>query len=280
MSTAAHPQGGDEGRVAAAQHWLAKRTDNRVGRFSLLWFRRYFEASRNSACAATLYMFLSVAPAGLALVGIADAAGKDTNAVANRLVDKLSLSGATADLVHATFGSAASNALAASLAAVVGFLVWGIGIAQIYQDFYCRIWGIPARTLSGQGRFAVWFFAFTGASCLAFLASDWLRAAGWVAFIPAWLIGATVFWTWTPRYLLHRRVSVRSLLPGSLLTGVVVGGAIGCSPLFLGGWLKTDGQYFGSFGIVVALLSWAFVLTTLTTVCAVFAHVWDELAST
>jgi uncharacterized BrkB/YihY/UPF0761 family membrane protein len=40
--------------------------------------------------------------------------------------------------------------------------------------------------------------------------------------------------------------------------------------------LNSDGKYFGSFGVVVALLTWGFILTTLSMVCAVFSPVWAE----
>jgi uncharacterized BrkB/YihY/UPF0761 family membrane protein len=269
-------RGSVRGRVGAIQGWLERRVDSKLGRLSLDWFRAYFEASHNSGSAATLYMFLSVAPTMLAVVGVLGAAGADTTAFADRLVAHLHLTGETARIVRETFGSASSNALAASLAAVVGFLIWGLGIGQIYQDVYARAWRIQVRTLSDQGRFAVWFFVVSGLLGLGIASSGQLRTAGWVALIPAWLAGSLAFWLWTPSYLLHRQIGLRRLLPGALLATVVIGGASATSPLFLGGWLKADAKYFGSFGVVLALLSWAFILVTLSMVCAIFAPVWSE----
>ena len=79
-------RGGLRGRAGAVQGWLERRADSRIGRLSLDWFRGYFEASKNSASAATLYMFLSVAPTMLAVLGLLDAAGANTNAFADRMV--------------------------------------------------------------------------------------------------------------------------------------------------------------------------------------------------
>jgi membrane protein len=264
------------GRVEAIQQWLARRADSQLGRLGLRWFRAYFEASRNSGSAATLYSLLSVVPVVLAVVGLASAAGANTNAVADRLVNHLGLHGSTADLVHQTFGSASSNALAASLAAVASFFIWGIGIGQIYQLVYARSWQVEVKALSDQWRFALWFFAFAAGGALPFLIEGWLSRATWAAIIPAWLVAATLFWVWTPRFLLHREVPVRRLLPGALLSAVVVGGATATSPLFLGSWVNSDAKYFGSFGVVLALVGWGFVLVTLTFVCAVFAPVWAQ----
>jgi hypothetical protein len=53
----------------------------------------------------------------------------------------------------------------------------------------------------------------------------------------------------------------------------LIGGATGTSPLFLGPWLNTDARYFGSFGWVIALLGWGFILTTISIASAVFSPV-------
>ena len=47
---------------------------------------------------------------------------------------------------------------------------------------------------------------------------------------------------------------------------------------FLAPSLDEDGRHFGSFGIVLALLAWVLVLTTITitTACAVFSPVWTQ----
>src|SRR3954463_16529232 len=89
-----------------------------LARFVLEWLRRYLEASRNSGSAATVYAFLSIAPTTLALIGIASSAGTDTNGFAERLITHLGMTGESADLVRDTFGTASSNALAASLVAI------------------------------------------------------------------------------------------------------------------------------------------------------------------
>jgi hypothetical protein len=98
------------------------------------------------------------------LSAIAAAAGGNANVLAQRLIEHHHLTGDTARLVRETLGTASPNALAAAVAAVIGFLLWGIGIGQIYQDVYARAWHIGVRTLSDQARCTVWF---------SFSAVDW-----------------------------------------------------------------------------------------------------------
>jgi hypothetical protein len=66
------------GRVTAVQHWLSGRADTPLGRLALEWFRAYFDSSRNSGCAATVYSSLSVLPAALVAVAYFHSSGSDT----------------------------------------------------------------------------------------------------------------------------------------------------------------------------------------------------------
>ena len=159
---------------------------------------------------------------------------------------------------------------------MIGFLFWGIGIGRIYQDVYARAWRIQVRTLSDQARFTIWFFVLSALLGLFFVFAGTVKHSGWAVAIPGWLVISTAFWLWTPRYLLHKQIDLRRLLPGALLATIVIGGATATSPFFLGPSLNADGKHFGSFGVVVACLAWGFVLTTISLVCAVFSPVWAE----
>src|SRR5512140_389391 len=99
-------------RIKAVQDWLSRRADTALGRLALQWFRGYFEASRNSGCAATIYSSLSVLPAALVAVAYFHPSQHDANLFAQRLVTHLKLTGTTATLVEGTFGTASANALA------------------------------------------------------------------------------------------------------------------------------------------------------------------------
>lgn len=263
------------GRAQSLHEWLNRRADAPIGRLALLWYRRYFEASRNSASAATVFGFLSVGPLLLAIVAVSRAVGSRKNAFAQRLITHQHLTGETARLVREAFGTASQNALAASAVAVIGFLLWGIGIGQIYQDVYARAWRISVRRLSDQARFTIWFFVLSALLALFIVIAGSLKGNAWAA-IPIWLVASTSFWLWTPYYLLHRMIGLRAFLPGALAATIMIGGATLTSPYFLGPSLSTGGKQFGSFGVVIALLAWAFILVTLSTVCAVLSPVWAE----
>ncbi|MGZ4393361.1 MAG: YhjD/YihY/BrkB family envelope integrity protein [Gaiellaceae bacterium] len=264
------------GRVKAVQDWLGRRADTSVGRLALQWFRGYFAASRNSGCAATVYSSLSVLPAVLVAVAYFHPTSDNTNTFADHLVTHLKLNGETANLVQGTFGSASSNALAASITVAVSFLLWGIGIGQIYQDVYARAWKIKVGSIADQGLFTIFFFVLVGVLALALLATEQYRSTGLLVLVPVWLVGSTLFWLWVPRFLLHRKIALRALLPGALLATVLLGGTSAASPFFLASPLNANGKTFGSFGVVVTFIGYVFIMITMSLMCAVFSPVWAE----
>jgi membrane protein len=270
--------GGEPGnRVQRIWGWLLKQSDKPVGRLGLQWFKAYFAASRNSGCAVAIYSSLSVLPAALVFVAVLYEAGGNTNVFAQHLVNHLNLTGDTASLVQSTFGSASSNALAATLTMVVTFFLWGIGIGQLYQDVYARAWGIAVATPKDQVLYAIFFFVFAGAlTGVLIVQSEFGDTGRWAVLVPLWIIGSLAFWLGTPHFLLHRRIRLRKLLPGAVLATIVLGGTAAVSPLFLPATLTTNGKAFGSFGVALTLVGYLFVMVTLSLVCAVFSPVWLE----
>lgn len=262
-------------RVRRLQWWLMARADTSLGRLALAWFKRYFEASKNSGCAITVYSSLSVLPTALVIASFVHSKA-DTNVYAQRLITHLKLTGATASLVETTFGSASSNRLAATITVVISALLWGIGIGQLYQDVYARSWRLKVGSMADQGLFVIFFFVFAGAIALFAVAAGSFGNHGLLALLPAWLAASIVFWLWVPWFLLHRKVALRALLPGAVLASIVLGGLIGVSPLFLAAPLNANGRAFGSFGVVLTMIGFVFVAITLSLVCAVFSPVWAD----
>jgi membrane protein len=274
--TSVEAPGTSGGRLSLLVDWLRGRTETSLGRLALLWFRRYFEASRNSGAAAAAYITLSVLPAALVIIGIFNLARGDESAFADRVVRHMKLDGATADIVRDLFGTTADNVTVASVAVAIGFLIWGISIGGLYQDVYARAWGIRVGSAADQLRYTIWFFLLSGILAVMLGSASELRASGWLIALPLWVGGSILFWLWTPRYLLHRKISLRSLLPGALLATFVLSGTIATSPLWIGPTINQNASAFGAFGAVIALFAYILIGTTLSMVCAVFAPVWAE----
>ena len=264
------------GRLAAVRDWLRGRANNSLTRLALLWFRRYLEASRNSGAATSAYFTLSALPTALVIVAFFNLARGNENAFAERLISHMKLDSTTANLVHDLFGTTSNNLLAATLTIVIGFLLWGLAIGQLYQDLYARVWRIHVGSAADQLLFTIWFFVTSGLIALMTVSAANLRSHGWLVLIPAWIAGSMIFWLGTPRFLLHRKVTLRALLPGALLAAFVLGGTVATSPLWIGPTINQNARAFGSFGVVLALFAYILIVITISMACAVFSPVWAE----
>ena len=263
-------------RVGRIRDWLARQTDSWVGRLSFLWFKRYMQASKNSGASTSAYFTLSVIPTALVAIAFFGQSGGDANALAERLIMHMHLSGSAADIVRQTFGTTSDNAVAATIAVVISFLFWGIGIGQLYRDVYTRAWRVETAQASDQALFTIWYFVTCGLLGLMVVVTTETSASSRALFIPVWLAAATLFWLWTPRFLLHRKVPTKKLLPGAALGAFVLGGTIGTSPLWMGPTLNQNAKAFGPFGVVLAILAFVLIAITISMVCAVFGPVWEE----
>jgi membrane protein len=263
-------------RLSGVRKWLSHRGNTSVARLALLWFRRYFEASRNSGAAASAYVTLSVLPVALIIIGLFNLTSENENAFADRLIRHMRLDGETARIVSDLFGTTSSNLLAASIAGAIGFLVWGLTVGQLYQDLYARAWGVQVNAATNQLKFVIFFFVLSGVLAALCGSASELRSAGWAVVILVWIVGSLIFWLFTPRFLLHRKVAIRSLLPGAALATFVLGGTLATSPLWIGPGLNENASAFGSFGVFFGIFGYILIVITLSMVCAVFAPVWAE----
>jgi membrane protein len=262
-------------RVQRIQGWLRRRSENKLARLSWQWFRSYLAASRNSACAISIYSCLSVVPAALMFIAVVYNGSGNVNVFAQHLVDHLRLSGDTATLVQQTFGSASSNALAASIATLVSFLLWGIGIGQIYQNVYAKAWEIEVGSLADQALYTIFFFVLSAAVAGVVIAQAELGHGGSLAVLfVVGTVGSLIFWLVVPYYLLHRQISYRQLLPGALMATILIAGTMTVAPLFLPATLAANGRAFGAFGISLTVVGYLFTLITMSVASAVFSPVW------
>jgi uncharacterized BrkB/YihY/UPF0761 family membrane protein len=159
---------------------------------------------------------------------------------------------------------------------VISFLFWGIGIGQLYRDVYTRSWRVETAQASDQVLFTIWFFVTCGLLGAMFVTTTETSSSSRPLFIPVWFAVSTIYWVWTPRFLLHRKVPTRKLLPGAFLGSFVLGGTIGTAPLWMGPTLNQNAQAFGPFGVILALLAFVLIAITISMVCAVFGPVWEE----
>ena len=103
-----------------------------------------------------------------------------------------------------------------------------------------------------------------------------VSSVGWVLASPLGFVVLVAFWLWTPWLLLHGRIRLRLLLPGAVLAAVAYMAAVTVSEFVLGYWITDNGRFFGSFGVVLALVAWAQVVAGIWLAGAVFSPVYAQ----
>ncbi|WP_431945270.1 YhjD/YihY/BrkB family envelope integrity protein [Actinacidiphila sp. bgisy167] len=130
-----------------------------------------------------------------------------------------------------------------------------------------RAWGLP----KSAARIAAWRWVAWVCAALVYLAVQGPLRLGfgvgrWLG-VPLSVVSAVGVWWWTQHLLLGGRIGWRPLLPGALLTALLMEAAVFSAPLYLPRALNRSLEVYGSLGSVFTLLSGLIALCVVATVC-------------
>jgi membrane protein len=164
-----------------------------------------------------------------------------------------------------------------ALAVGVALALWGgLGVAEAAQAAMNGIWNVPRRRypnfLLRRLRGLAWLVILGGGLLLASVVSGFAAAADTAWSGPAAVAASTavnmLLFLVGFRVLTVRNVSLRSLLPGAVVA------ALAWALLqWLGGWyvarqLGRASATYGTFALVIGLLSWLYLASTVTLLAA------------
>ncbi|MFD7630386.1 YhjD/YihY/BrkB family envelope integrity protein [Streptomyces sp. NPDC059851] len=145
-------------------------------------------------------------------------------------------------------------------------LISATAVSRAAQRLCKRAWEIP-RT---EARIAVWrWVAWLAAWMVLLVVQGPVRQGFGVGLwlgIPLGLALQTAVWWWTQHLLLGGRLAPRALLPGAVLTAVVVTGLSFTARFYMPHALNRAVEAYGSTGPVFVLLSWLIVVCVGVTV--------------
>jgi membrane protein len=203
-------------------------------------------------------LFTAVVPAAIIVSG--QLASPD--ALPTRIIDGLHLTGAGAHAVRELFGAPSSSV--GSAVGVIGVLVMLyslLSFARALQRLYEEAWRLPPmRTGIAWG--SVWLVAFAVYFSLATPLSRVLHDNGLTvsAFVVS-LVGGAVLWSLTPAILLGRRVPIRSLRRGGLVTALLLTLFNVGSKVYVPHSMTTNVQRYGLVGVTFTILTWLFAFS-------------------
>jgi uncharacterized BrkB/YihY/UPF0761 family membrane protein len=257
--------------------WTDRQEASSHAGIALATWRHYRDAEGQFySLVLTAFFFLTLLPAALVLETYAES---DPESGANAIIRRLSLHGETADLVRSVLSGTGGHKLNATLIAVFSVVIFGLGIGRALQLVHARAWGIEIKRhwLWDQVRYLAWFFGFLAVIMLftlqnAFLKEDWIQ---WVLAL-AWAVIIVAFFVWTPRFLLHNRISVMDALPGAILVTVGLLVLRLVSQIVLKNWLNWYSTYYGSLGIVMAIFFWLLIGSSIIVAAAALSPAYAE----
>jgi membrane protein len=203
------------------------------------------------------------------LVVVAAVAPGDSD-LADRIVDRFDLNGASARSVHQLFASAGETQSAVTWVSVIILLLSALSFTRALQRIFQRAYGYERGGLrTDVSRGLGWVAALVVWVIVSSPLKGALRDAGGVVLAVA-LSSATGFVVWlgTPALLLGER-DWRRLTPGAVVSGVL-GALLGlASSLYVPIAMTWSADRYGLIGIAFALQSWLLVLAFLVVIGAV-----------
>ena len=250
--------------IADVVGWLqAKADDGSWAAQMLLALARRFVAleffDRSLAIAAQ--MLVAFIPLVIGLTALI----ADNSAVAEQVIRRLGLTGASVEMVRLLFDTEALPEDSSGIGTLsVFFLVLSLYLlGKRVRHLYERAYDLPATSARSEWR-SVWWVVLlallviggSAARTWAYDSTDWAPAV----VVPLSIVLMFVFLWWSPRFLLARRLSWNHALPA----GVVTGFGVLLTGIWIVVWLPRvivdQAERFGAIGITFGIFTWLYAL--------------------
>lgn len=199
-----------------------------------------------------------------------------TRDLADALIDRFRLEGASADLVRQVFTQSDATKQALSWLGVLLLIGSVLSFTRALQRVYEQAWRIPALGVRGTPAGLAWIAGIVvWITLFATARRALIDATGPAVAVVAVLAGNMVLWLATPYVLLSRRVAWRALVPTAALTAIALTLLSLASVIYMPGAIDDSAASYGPIGIAIALVSW---LVAIGFVLVVSAAVGAEVA--
>ncbi len=172
---------------------------------------------------------------------------------AQRIVDRLKLSGAAAQSAREVFAPSSATAHSITVIGFVLVIASALSLARALQRLYELSYKLPAAGIRGTRWHLLWIALIPAYLTLRPLVAN--IAGGWWHVAGSLLVGVLA-WLVTPYVLLGRRMAWRRLLPGAVVAALGMTVLTGFSLVYLPHSITSSARQFGTIGVAFALLSW------------------------
>jgi membrane protein len=195
---------------------------------------------------------------------------------ADSLIDNFDLEGRAADGVRALFASAGEVESAITFLGVAILLITITSFAGSLQNTYERAYGLEVSGLSGLPRSLLWIGALALWLALSSIRAEMQDWAGPVFSASVALGFAFALWLLTPMILLGGRVETRLLVPGAVVSAVLMTALLWASAIYMPILIENAALRYGLIGIAFSLQGWLLAISLVIVAGAVVGSVLSE----
>ena len=191
------------------------------------------------------------------LLVIIGAYAPGNNGIADALIDRFHLTGATAELLEEVFTQPDSSRGAISAVGLLLLVGSALSFTRGLQRLYEMSWRLDTRGWKGTVAGLKWLGVAAIWAGVVASARTWaLDHTGPVLSLVIALTTSTALWLLTPFVLLDGRVPWRRLLPTAVLTAVAMLAYSVGSVIYMPDAIAESAGRYGSIGIAISLVSW------------------------
>lgn len=184
--------------------------------------------------------------------------------------ENLGLDDHTADLLKQSIPRQVGGVTFTEVFGVLLLIIAATAFARALERCFRRIWKTPKAPIRFAWRWVVAIVAILIGIVLLAMTRHIVRGAGALSVLEFVIEAAlwSVLWLVASWIVINRSVSLRALLPGSVLAGLGFAAATVVGRVYLPGVLASSADDFGVLGLAFSYIGWLFVLMSVLLVAA------------
>ena len=187
----------------------------------------------------------------------------------------LNLDDHTAELVRESMPQQTGGVTVSQVGGALLLIIAATSFARALERCFRRIWRTPKASIRFAWRWVAAIIAIVIGVLLVAATRNVARGTGAISvmqFVVESMIWCVLWWiaSWV---VINRSVSLRALLPGSVLAGVGFALAAVVGRVYLPGVLASSANQFGVLGLAFSYIGWLFVLMAVFLVAATIGRV-------
>lgn len=213
------------------------------------------------------------------LIVVAALAPGQPDLIAETIITKFGLSGASADAVEQLF-LVPGGAVQASLGVASAFLLVysGVSFTRRLQKMYRAAWEREKAGVRGNLFATLGLFVLLAEVVILYAIMTLVHRlpGAWVTVLPLSILAGLVPWTSVPWLLLNREVHWRRLLAAGLLTATAMAIYGTATTLYMPELMEQSTNQFGLFGVTIAIIGWLLGSSVIVVASAAIGAEFDQ----